>query len=301
VKEKMLKATGHKHTSEVTAEPTCTKEGTRVYTCSKCNDSYTEKIEKLPHTEESSVTKKASCTEEGVLTKTCSVCGQVETEAIALLPHSFVSKTTKAATCTEKGSKQSTCSVCGTKQDATPIPALGHDHVRKVTKEPTCAADGSALFTCSRCGDSYTEAIAALGHTWTEATCTEPSVCSRCNEHHSAALGHTTSTGVCSRCKYNFTKPISFSGEGKGQQRTTHSISYLPYGKYRMVVTVNELGTDSYHWEVGVSKDSYGNRAGYGYGFDTGTFTFDFTSEVSGGFAWAKISGPYEITIKPIN
>jgi hypothetical protein len=87
--------------------------------------------------------------------------------------------------------------------------------VRKVAKEPTCTAAGSAAFTCSRCGDSYTEVIAALGHKWTNATCTKPSVCSRCNEHHSDALGHTTSSGRCSRCGLNIKKWIDVPAKTK--------------------------------------------------------------------------------------
>lgn len=40
-------ALGHDYTSVVTKEPTVEEEGIRTYTCTRCNDSYTEAIEKL--------------------------------------------------------------------------------------------------------------------------------------------------------------------------------------------------------------------------------------------------------------
>ena len=41
-------------------------------------------------------------------------------------------------------------------------------------------------------------------HDWNEATCTTPKTCSKCNETRGEALGHTSSTGPCSRCGQNF-------------------------------------------------------------------------------------------------
>jgi hypothetical protein len=40
-----------------------------------------------------------------------------------------------------------------------------HTYVEKVTTAATCTTTGVKTFTCSVCGDSYTETIAALGHT----------------------------------------------------------------------------------------------------------------------------------------
>ena len=53
-----------------------------------------------------------------------------------------------------------------------------HSYVEKITKVATCTENGTNIFTCS-CGDSYTESVAALGHSFStsftvdkEATCT---------------------------------------------------------------------------------------------------------------------------------
>ena len=43
---------------------------------------------------------------------------------------------------------------------------------------------------CSECGETEGE---ALGHDWIEATCTEPQKCSKCGKEGNPALGHTVS------------------------------------------------------------------------------------------------------------
>ena len=35
-----------------------------------------------------------------------------------------------------------------------------------MTATPTCTEEGETTYTCSVCGDTYTEAVAALGHAW---------------------------------------------------------------------------------------------------------------------------------------
>ena len=47
---------------------------------------------------------------------------------------------------------------------------------------------------------------APCSHAFKAATCTEPQTCSKCGETKGSALGHTTSTGTCTRCKVSFSK-----------------------------------------------------------------------------------------------
>ena len=65
--------------------------------------------------------------------------------------------------------------------------ALGHDFT-----EATCTAAG----LCKRCG-ATTE---ALGHDFTEATCTAAGCCRRCGILNGSPLGHSYSGGRCKRC-----------------------------------------------------------------------------------------------------
>ncbi len=53
-------------------------------------------------------------------------------------------------------------------------------------------------------GDSTSGVTVTCKHTWEAATCTEPKSCSKCGETSGVALGHTTTTGKCTRCGENF-------------------------------------------------------------------------------------------------
>ena len=115
--------------------------------------------------DEGVITTKVTCTTTGVTTYTCTGCGETKTEEIA---------------------------------------ATGkHNYTSKITTEATCTKAGVKTYTCSTCGDSYKETIPSA-HKWVAATCTTPKTCSVCKATEGKALGHTTSTGVCSRCGYSF-------------------------------------------------------------------------------------------------
>ena len=58
------------------------------------------------------------------------------------------------------------------------------------------AATCTTAATCS-CG---AENGSALGHSWSETTCTAAKKCSRCGKTDGEALGHAYSQGQCSRC-----------------------------------------------------------------------------------------------------
>ena len=118
----------HSYSSSVSKQPSCTEKGTKTYTCS-CGDTYSEEIPASGHDYTSKVTKEATETAEGVRTYTCSKCQDSYTEAIAKLPashkHSYSSSVSKQPSCTEKGTKTYTCSCGDTYSEE--ISALGHD------------------------------------------------------------------------------------------------------------------------------------------------------------------------------
>ncbi len=114
-----IPALGHDYSSEVTKAPTCETKGERTYTCTRCNDSYTESISALGHTyDEGVVTTPATCSTSGVKTYTCTNdgCTETKTESIpATGKHAFkVTKPAVAATYTSTGlTEEKACSVCG--------------------------------------------------------------------------------------------------------------------------------------------------------------------------------------------
>lgn len=109
-------------------EPTCTEDGYKTYTCSKCGDSYTEIIPALGHKEEVRGAKAATCDEAGYTGDTyCSVCGELLTkgEVIPALGHDFVKGETVSPTETEEGYTIYKCSRCGKTEKRDIVPATG--------------------------------------------------------------------------------------------------------------------------------------------------------------------------------
>ena len=68
----------------VTTEPTCTEEGVKTFTCSKCGETRTEPISATGHTWGDWVlTTEPTLDADGVETRTCQVCGATETRPVA--------------------------------------------------------------------------------------------------------------------------------------------------------------------------------------------------------------------------
>jgi len=118
------------------------------------------------------VTKAATCTEEGVKTLTCSKCGEVAEEAIPALGHDFATKYTTdvAATCTAEGSKSYHCSRCDAKDGVKAIAKLDHMWSENLVEiEPvTCTVNGKRGYVCEECqavDESRIEVLYTGGHT----------------------------------------------------------------------------------------------------------------------------------------
>ncbi len=97
----------HNYESKITKNSTCKETGITTYTCTICNHSYTEEIEKLSsHNYSTQVTKEATCKETGITTYTCTVCEDTYNKSIAKTNN----HTYSLATCT----KPKECIICGT-------------------------------------------------------------------------------------------------------------------------------------------------------------------------------------------
>ena len=197
--------TSHTYGSAViTKQPTCTSEGTKTKTCTKCGATVTETIAKLSHSYtatvvaptctangytlhkcsvcgtsykdnttkatghsygNSVVTKQPTCTSEGTKTKTCTKCNARVTETIPKTSHKYAD-TVVAPTCTTNGYTLHKCSVCGTSYKDSTTKATGHSYGNSVvTKQPTCTSEGTAIKTCTKCNATVTEKLPEKGHT----------------------------------------------------------------------------------------------------------------------------------------
>ena len=196
--------TSHTYGSAViTKQPTCTAEGTKTKTCTKCGATVTEKIAKLSHSYittvvaptctadgytlhkcsvcgtsykdnttkatghsygNSVVTKQPTCTSEGTAIKTCTKCNATVTETIPKTSHKYAN-TVVAPTCTANGYTLHKCSVCGTSYKDSTTKATGHSYGNSVvTKQPTCTSEGTAIKTCTKCNATVTETIPKTSH-----------------------------------------------------------------------------------------------------------------------------------------
>ncbi len=198
----------HKYTATVTKEATCVSPGEMTYSC-PCGDSYTEEVPATDthRWNDGEVTTTATCTTEGVKTFTCTVCNITKTETIDKNTDNHTGGTeirsVKAATCAAAGYTGDTyCKGCGEKIETGMTIAMTTIHTYdtgKVTKEPTCKEDGVKTFTCTVCGATKTESLAKTAdHKWDNGKVTR--------EATSAADGVKTFT--CTVCGTTRTESI---------------------------------------------------------------------------------------------
>ena len=236
-------------------DATCTE----AKICSRCGASDGEP---LGHT-----WGEATCTEP----KTCSRCGATEGEALG--------HDTPDLSCTDAA----ICTRCGIE-----IPALGHDWVEATCTEPK---------TCSRCGATEGD---SLGHTSAEpvkenitaATCTDDGqydevvYCSLCHEELSRetitepALGHTTTSGVCSRCGAEMYEPITGRGDDVISNVVTgdglYKIHITNSGRSNFAVWVYDKDDDR-----DLAVNEIGNYDGYYFLEGAAPYSFEIESKGS--------------------
>ena len=191
VRSDVTKALGHNYDPKITTKASCTEDGVLTYICTRCDESYTEKIPATGHKYNDVVTE-ASCDKGGYTLHTCANCGDsYKDNFIAPTGHKYTKTTVKQASCETDGVNVYTCDTCGDSYSEV-IKAKGHVYVSEVTKKANCTDDGVITYTCANCGDKYTEVIKAKGHTIVTdkvvaATCTtagktEGSHCSVCGK-----------------------------------------------------------------------------------------------------------------------
>ena len=161
--------TSHKYADTVVA-PTCTTNGYTLHKCSVCGTSYKDSTTKATgHSYGNSVvTKQPTCTSEGTKTKTCTKCNARVTETIPKTSHKYAD-TVVAPTCTTDGYTLHKCSVCGTSYKDSTTKATGHSYGNSVvTKQPTCTSVGTAIKTCTKCNATVTETIPKTSHKYAD-------------------------------------------------------------------------------------------------------------------------------------
>lgn len=190
------------------AAATCTKDGSRKYTCEICGETKEETVAALGHDwDDGQVTKEAGCQEKGAITFHCKRdgCSQSREEDLDPIGHDYKTELVNA-TCTEDGYTNHVCQHCGDAYQDKPVKAKGHDPVDIPAVSATCEKEGhKAGKKCSICGQILEEGemIPATGHNFKvetiQPTCTEDGYtlhsCTKCDYSYKTdytdAIGHT--------------------------------------------------------------------------------------------------------------
>jgi len=267
----------HNYESEITTQATCGKEGIRTYTCTNCDDTYTETIAAMSHSFTNYVSNNdATCTEDGTKTAICNNCNiatDTKVDEGSKLGHDYV-VTTTTATCTEEGITTYTCSRCGHTYTET-TPALGHSFTNYISdNNATCYTDGTKTAICDNgCGekDTIQDIGSKLTHDYKQtdkkdATCTEEGyieyTCSKCSDTYKETikvLAHdyvvTTTTATCTeigttiytcaRCGHTYTETAKELGhdyvESSRVPPTCTEEGYIEYVCTRCGDSYNEV------------------------------------------------------------
>ena len=199
-------ATPHSYTEQITAQPSCTAQGSKTLTCS-CGRTYTESIAVTDHVPAVVGAKEATCSEAGYTGDTvCSVCNTTLATGtiIETLPHTPVTDKGYAPTCTATGlSDGSHCDTCGVVLEAqTVLPIAPHNEKIIPGKEPGCLNSGlSEGIVCADCGATIQQqtVLPRLGHSYTYVNNgeTHTGTCSRCSKTTTAAHNYEDGTCIC--------------------------------------------------------------------------------------------------------
>ena len=217
------KARDHEFNQKIVADAylkraaTCTEKAVYYQSCicGRKGEETFESGEMLPHeydqqkVDAAYLVSTATCTKQAIYQKSC-ICGQAGTDTFThgdLKEHVYDQEKPEGkylvseATCTEQAEYRKSC-ICGDVGDKT-FPygqPKGHGYEPVVT-DPTCTDQGYTTYTCA-CGDSYKEHyVDAKGHSWNDATCVMPKICSVCGETDGMALGHNWSSASCTEPK----------------------------------------------------------------------------------------------------
>ena len=136
-KQETLPALGHDYSKDWTIdkEATCEEPGEKSHHCTKCNNrTDITVIDPLGHAWKETI-QKPTCTEDGSKVYTCENCEATKQETLPALGHDYSEEWTidKEATYYEDGSKSHHCSRCDDITDVTIIPRLSFVDVNEVT------------------------------------------------------------------------------------------------------------------------------------------------------------------------
>lgn len=171
---------------ESTVSSNCA-EITKKYTCSVCNDTYTETVSTGEEHVYVKKTEPPTCTKIGRTYFACRNCDVIEIiSQKATLDHEGGDwVVTKEPSCGKMGMETQYCKVCGTKVKTRTLTALRHNYVKEIYEQHSCTYV-TYVVSCTNCSDFYFEDIMSTECVNTEIVTVEPTcmedgyTCERC-------------------------------------------------------------------------------------------------------------------------
>ena len=145
------------HNYEVTERvyATCDVEGKRVFTCSKCNDSFVETLNKMEHLYRKVDEKIPTCENDGEIIYKCLNCDDQYSKLVEKIGHNFIN---------------GKCQHCGENENKNPQDCE-HEYTIIESILPTCQADGEKIYKCDYCNKDYYEIIDKVDHEYVNGEC----------------------------------------------------------------------------------------------------------------------------------
>ena len=264
-------ANAHNYVHIYTA-PTCQREGSVTDICSICNKVLHETIviAKLEHTWGEPAVTEPTCSKDGKRVYTCTTCPdgttkETKEEVIPKTGHSWDGGTLHTADCTHGAYTTYKCSNCNKTYDAVAdgAKALGHNWSDWVIVNPTNDTDGSVTRTCKRCNEPEKVKIPAQGHkfdastyTETKATCTvKGSRTYTCTTHENCGVSVTVDTDFAPHSyelKYNEKATCTKDGKVVMECSVCHDSKEIVIPKFGHTWNNGEVTKEATCTETGV-------------------------------------------------
>ena len=165
-----------------------------------------------------------------------------------------------------------------------------HEYTANVISKATCTTAGQTTYTCALCEDTYTETVAALGHTYElsydEASMTSTYTCATCGDSYSSSCtnGHArietwaeSETGhfvFCYNCNTGYSETCHFEETARVDATctTAGSVTYTCAGTVGGVHDAySGMGCGNTYTEVIPAGHSYGSSVDNGDGTHAAT------------------------------
>ena len=209
----------HNYSNEVTTVPTCCEKGVKTFTCTECDDSYTEEInfDAENHAEYGTEVRDAvevTCGADGFSGNIHCLGCEIKLEDGEVIPatgnHDFDSEVTKTPDCKETGVKTYTCKVCDhVKTEVLAKDATNHaDYETELrgAKAETCVENGYTGDVCCTGCDAVLESGEVKSATGVHAYVSAVTKVANCHETG-------VKTSICSTCGGFTTEEIAKDAE----------------------------------------------------------------------------------------